>query len=181
MLFRSVLDFGGGPGPFYFFTKTQIPDGLSLEWDIFDTAPMAAQGRKVHAGRPLRFYSEWQDILRSSYDVILASNTLHCFEKPYEVMDRLATIDCRYFIAQDVPVIPGEKDQITIHMPPPIRLYKMYRAENFSKFPAWFFSEGKLLTRFSQDYTIRMRWYSGNTARLDGQALARKSYLLEKK
>lgn len=175
-----VLDFGGGPGVHYFLMRELLPQTLSLQWDIFETPLMADQGRKTYAGEPLRFYSEWQDILSKRYDVILASNTIHLFEDPYQVIDRLTSIESRYLIAQDVPVIDGEKDRLTILMPPPIRLYSAYRKENFPRFPAWFFSEDKLLKRFAQGYTIRTRWYSGNTAWLDGKPVARKSYLLEK-
>jgi putative methyltransferase (TIGR04325 family) len=175
-----VLDFGGGPGAYYFFMRTQMPEGLTLEWDIFETALMAAQGRKVYASEPLYFFSEWQDILTKRYDVILASNTLHCFETPYDVVDRLASTNCKYFVVQDVPVIPGGRDRITIQMPPRLRVRKTYRKANFPLFPTWFFSEDALLKYLSKSYTVRMWWYSDNVAVLDGKPINRKGYLLEK-
>lgn len=175
-----VLDFGGGPGAYYFFMRTQMPQGVVLEWDIFETALMAAHGRKTYAGEPLRFYSEWEDIKSKRYDVILASNTIHCFDKPYEVLDRLASIACPYFIVQDVPVIPAGRDRITIQMPPRIRLRKMYRKANFPLFPTWFFSEDKLLGHFARTHAVRMWWYSGNDPLLDGRPIRRKGYLLER-
>jgi putative methyltransferase (TIGR04325 family) len=176
-----VLDFGGGPGAYYFFARPQMPDGLSLEWDVFDTALMASQGRKTYASPPPHFFSEWPEVLRKRYDVILASNTIHIFEDPYQVIDRLASIDCKYFIAQDVPTIEGTRDRLTIQMPPALTFMKIYRKKSFPLFPTWFFSEEKLLKRFARDYAVKMWWYSGNTALLDGRPVARKGYLLEKK
>jgi putative methyltransferase (TIGR04325 family) len=176
-----VLDFGGGPGGRYYFMRDRIPASIALHWDVFDTEPMAERGRKERGTEQLRFFSEWKDVADNSYDVILAGNALHCFERPYEEIMKLAVMDCRYLLLHDVPVIPGGRDRIVVQTPPPVKLHRVYRKGNYPYFPVWFFSEEGFLQCLSLHYAIKTWWFTGTEALLEGQSIPRRSYLLEKR
>ena len=146
-----VLDFGGGLGDHYYDFLRFIPNQIELCWDICETPAMVKAGKKFF-GKEISYEDDLHKIdERKEFDLILTSGTLQYVDNPEEYFNKLSLLKSDYIIIDRISLIDIAQDAIAIQNVPK----ELYDAS----YPVWFFSQNKWISKFQEDYIIKMRWH----------------------
>jgi putative methyltransferase (TIGR04325 family) len=96
----SLLDWGGGPGHYAVLARALVP-GLELDYVSRDLPALAALGRELLPGDS--FHDDDAPLARS-YDLVVASSSLHYDERWQERLHALAAAVDGYLYVTRVPV-----------------------------------------------------------------------------
>ncbi|MNY08418.1 hypothetical protein D3C86_1412720 [compost metagenome] len=169
-----VLDFGGALGNLYVQVSRFLPPGLEVRWDVVETPVTAQAGKRHLADAHLTFSADLAEHEADAYDVVISSSCLQYTDQPVETFARLCRLSTDFILLNRVPLIPGEKDRLTIQKTHP----SVYSAT----YPAWFFSEAHWLRLFEEHgFVVRMRWQvPEDQLELDGVWRANEGFLLQR-
>jgi putative methyltransferase (TIGR04325 family) len=168
-----VLDFAGASGTFFYLLRRVFPD-VRFEWLVVETAPMCAAHQSF-----IEPHLRWQTELpqppadpgEKPFDLCIASHCLMYFEKPYEILGRLAPL-CRYLFLNRIPPMAMPEDRLIIQRIAPF-LHE-------TSHPYWLFSEAKMLGALSGMGKIRFSWDDPlSEKKLGDQPVRFKGYLVE--
>ena len=73
----SILDWGGGIGHYYLYTRALLPD-VEIEYDCYDLPSLCRLGKKLLP--EVRTHEDERDFAGKRYDVVISSSSLHYFE-----------------------------------------------------------------------------------------------------
>jgi putative methyltransferase (TIGR04325 family) len=96
----SLLDWGGGPGHYRLLAAALLPE-IELEYHARDLPRLAALGRELQPGA---VFHDDDRCLDRTYDVVLASDSLHYVEDVPALVQRLASAAAPWLFAALVPV-----------------------------------------------------------------------------
>ena len=130
----SVLDWGGGLGHYYVLSRALMPD-LELEYHCKDLPAMCAKGRELLPG--VRFHESARSVAGRSYDLVLASSSLHYSEDWRDTVHRLAQMTGSYLYVTRTPVVWRAESFVVVQRPRDVG----YRTE----YPGWFLNRQELL------------------------------------
>jgi putative methyltransferase (TIGR04325 family) len=133
----NVLDIGGSLGSAYFQNRALLDRLENVRWNIVEQPGQVEVGRREFQDDRLQFYESVEACLADSEpNVILLSSVLQYLEDPYELLDTLVAISCRWLIIDRTPFWEGSADRLCVqHVP-----HEIYDAS----YPSWIFS----VTRF---------------------------------
>lgn len=143
----SVLDFGGALGSSYFQCRDFLRGLSEIRWSVVEQPKHVACGRDEFQDETLRFYYTVNECLEHEQpDVLLLSSVLQYLKNPYAMLGDLLDKGIRHVILDRTGLIRGDSDRLTVETVPA----SIYSAS----YPAWFFSEQKLLSIFQGSHTL---------------------------
>ena len=83
----SILDWGGGVGHYYLYSKALLPE-VEIEYDCYDVPGLCRLGRKLLP--EIHLHDDERDFFGRQYDVVISSSSLHYFENWREQVRKLA-------------------------------------------------------------------------------------------
>lgn len=133
-----VIDFGGALGSSYYQHRKMLASISELHWCVIEQPNFVQCGQKEFQDEILTFENSMEDAARDAgADVVLLSGVLPYLEKPYEILQQVASLGIPYILIDRTPYHNKEQDRLTVQQVPK-RIYK-------ASYPAWFFSEQKFL------------------------------------
>ena len=84
----SLLDWGGGAGHYYLYSKVLFPE-LDIEYHCYDVASLCEVGRKLLP--EAHFHDHETDLIGRQFDLVISSSSLHYFEDWRAIARRLAS------------------------------------------------------------------------------------------
>jgi putative methyltransferase (TIGR04325 family) len=167
-----VLDFGGSLGSVYFQHRAVLPEVADLRWTVVEQRAHVDAGRAEFACGPLRFhYSIEEAGGAAEHDGLLLAGVLQCLPDPFGFVADAARQGFGYIILDRVPLMVSDRDRLTVqHVPE-----RIYRAS----YPAWFFSETRLLSILRVKYDVTASWPALDQVQPRGGRAQHKGFLLE--
>jgi putative methyltransferase (TIGR04325 family) len=143
----DVLDFGGSLGSTYFQNRLFLKDLKTLQWNIVEQERFVRCGKTFFEDEQLKFFYTIDECLKEAKpDVMLLSCVLPYVEKPYQLLATILSYQFEFLFFDRMPYIHGSRDRLTIQKVHP----EIYTAT----YPAWFFSESKLIQFLNHQYEI---------------------------
>lgn len=174
----SVLDFGGALGSTYFQNRDALAVCHKVDWTVVEQPHFVEIGQREIANDSLHFcfsIQEAQDLY--SPQVLVLSSVLQYLENPWLFLtESVLTQDFEMIIIDRTAINRSNQDRLTMQRVPP----SIYSAE----YPAWFFSEEKLLGLFKQKYDLLASFpaYVGDRTYIDGiECAGDRGYILLRK
>jgi putative methyltransferase (TIGR04325 family) len=130
----SILDWGGGIGHYYLYSKALLPE-LAIDYDCYDLPTLSRLGSKLQP--EVRIHENESDVLGKQYDVVLSSNSLHYVENWREQVGKLATVTREFLYVsrlQSVSVAPSF-----------VALHRVFR-DGYTEFLSWCINRQEFLT-----------------------------------
>lgn len=166
----SVLDFGGSLGTSYYQCRGFLSELTSLRWSIVEQSKFVECGRKLFETEELKFYHDIDECLTSEKPgVVLLSSILPYIEYPYGLLEDIVARNVKYIILDRTPITGLKVDILTVQKVPK----QIYEAS----YPAWLFSEEKLLGSFANRYEILSDFDSFETWWLGSIRVQNKGYI----
>ncbi len=133
----SMLDWGGGVGHQYGLLRKLLP-ALKLDYTCFDLPVSADFGSSRFP--EARFTSDFA-CLKTTYDIVVANGSLHCFEHWQNIADQLAEAASEFLFITMLPVV--------LNGPSTVMTQRWENSDGTSySEPEWFVSRDELLARF---------------------------------
>jgi len=129
----SILDWGGGIGHYYLISKAVLP-GVEILYHCKDLPVLCAHGRKLFP--EARFYED-ESFLEQSYDLVLASASLHYSEKWSHRFRQLASVTKSQMYVTRLPVV--------FHSPSFVVLQRAYNFGYDTEYLGWFLNRDEFL------------------------------------
>jgi putative methyltransferase (TIGR04325 family) len=131
----SLLDWGGGIGHYYVISKALLPE-IEIDYHCKDL-PLICQG-----GRELlpeaKFHEDEEECFAQTYDLVLASSSLHYSEDWKGVAQRLALATRSYLYITRFPIVQRLTSFVVVQRP--------YRYGYQTEYLCWFLNREEFLT-----------------------------------
>ncbi len=145
-----IVDYGGSLGSTYFQNKNILGYVVkSLKWNIIEQRNFIECGKKEFETEELKFYYSLEECLReNSPNVLILSSFLQYIDKPRDFIRKTLEFNFKYIIIDRTMFAETKenRDIVTVQVVPP----EIYTAS----YPAWFFNKEKLVSFFSDRYTL---------------------------
>ena len=110
----SLLDWGGGIGHYYLISKALLPD-ITIDYHCKDVPLLCEGGRKLLP--EAHFYENEKDCFARTYDLVLASSSLHYSEDWQRIAQRLALATGSYLYITRLPIISRKRSFVDVQRP----------------------------------------------------------------
>ncbi len=143
----NVLDVGGSLGSTYFQNRTFL-DGLDfVRWNIVEQLGHVKVGQREFQDKRLHFYETIAACLeQTSPDLVLLCSVLQYLEHPYNMIDSLLNIPCRFLIIDRTPFWDGAADRLSVQKVPA----EIYPAS----YPSWIFSTQQFHSHLALNWDV---------------------------
>ena len=129
----SILDWGGGLGHYYLYSRALLPE-VPIEYHCYDVPALCRVGRRLQPG--VQFHEGTDDLTGARFDLVISSSSLHYFEDWQQVVGTLAQRTRGFlYIARLMTVARGPSFVVRQ------RSQQGYRTE----FLAWFLNRQEVL------------------------------------
>lgn len=108
----SILDWGGGAGHYYLYSKTLLPD-VTFDYECFDIPSLVDLGKKLLPG--IDFHENETSLSRKQFDLVLSSSSLHYFENWPDIATKLAGYSSRYLYIARLQTVFQSPSFVAIH------------------------------------------------------------------
>lgn len=128
----SVLDFGGSLGSSYYQLRSLLASLNSIRWSIVEQKHFVEIGRNNFESHQLIFYESIKECVKNEQpNVVLLSSVLQYLEKPFDILEELASLDAAVIII----------DMLIIHKLDRQLIYLQKVPENIysASYPVWTF------------------------------------------
>jgi putative methyltransferase (TIGR04325 family) len=121
----SILDWGGGAGHYYLYSKALLPE-VAIEYHCFDVPGLCKLGRKLLP--EVQFHDDDSSLEGKVFDLVVSSSSLHYFENWRQIVHKLASASRGFlYIA---------RSQTVFHAPSFVAAHKPNR-EDYAPFLCW--------------------------------------------
>ncbi len=134
----SLLDWGGGIGQYYLIGKALLPE-IEIEYHCKDVPILCQGGRELLP--EAKFYENEDECFARTYDLVLASSSLHYSEDWKGIAERLALATCSYLYITRFPIVHREASFVAIQRP--------YQYGYQTEYLCWFLNRQDFLTHMS--------------------------------
>jgi putative methyltransferase (TIGR04325 family) len=131
----SLLDWGGGIGQYYLISKALLPE-IEIEYHCKDV-PILCQGGREFLPE-VRFYEKEEECFARTYDLVLASSSLHYSEDWKSIAEQLALATRSYLYITRFPIVH--------QLPSFAVLQRPYRYGYQTEYLCWFLNRQEFLT-----------------------------------
>jgi putative methyltransferase (TIGR04325 family) len=121
----SILDWGGGVGHYYLYSKALLPE-VDIEYDCYDVPRLCQLGRKLQPETHL--HDDERDFVGKQYDVVISSSSLHYLENWRAQVHKLADATREFLYVSRL--------QSVIHAPSFVALHRVFR-DGYPEFLCW--------------------------------------------
>jgi len=136
--YLHVLDWGGALGSFYFQHKKFLSTLKGLKWAVVEQENFVTLGQSQIQDEVLRFYYSLDTcVSQQKIDVVFFSSVLQYIETPFNILSSISELKVPYILIDRTPFISGSRDRIAIQ--------EVSKDIYNASYPAWFFSEEKLI------------------------------------
>jgi putative methyltransferase (TIGR04325 family) len=157
----EVLDLGGATGSMYFQYRPLFESESNLHWLVVEQPHFVAFGRAELEDVQLRFCETIVEATSNHHpNLALLGCVLPYLEDPYHWLDKVYTEAIPYLLIDKHPLIPGQRDRLTVQKTNP----KVYDAS----YPAWFFGEEKFRAALAGRYKIIFEYVCPDQSNLPG-------------
>jgi putative methyltransferase (TIGR04325 family) len=129
----SILDWGGGAGHYYLYTRALIP-GLQIDYHCYDVPALCKVGERLLP--EVRFHDTDADLASRQFDLVLCSSALHYFEEWRKVARELAGLTREFLYIARL--------QTVLRVPSFVALHRLYR-DGYSEFLSWCLNQQELI------------------------------------
>ena len=131
----SMLDWGGGIGHYRVYAEALLPD-VAIDYHCRDLPHLVAAGRRVLPDAT--FYETDEAALGRTYDLVLASSSLHYSKDWRAVLAGLASAADRYLYVTRQPFVEAAPSFVVVQRP--------HRHGYLTEYPGWFLNRAEFLT-----------------------------------
>ncbi len=110
----KILDWGGGIGHYYLYSKALLPD-VALEYHCHDLPNLCRLGVKLLPD--VRFHESSTGPFGEQYDLVISSSSLHYFEKWQEVVRDLAALTAEYLYIARLQCVKNLPSFVVVQKP----------------------------------------------------------------
>lgn len=110
----SILDWGGGLGHYYLISRALLP-GIEIDYYCKDVPLLCQGGRELLP--EVTFYETEQECFGRTYDLVLASTSLHYSEDWKRVAELLAAASHSYLYVARLPVVWHARSFVVVQRP----------------------------------------------------------------
>jgi putative methyltransferase (TIGR04325 family) len=128
----SILDWGGGAGHYYLYSKALLPE-VAFDYHCFDVSTLCDAGRKLVP--EVHFYSDERDLRGKMFDLVISSSSLHYFEDWRQAARKLAGASSFLYIA---------RLQTVFSAPSFVAIHNLHR-QGYSQFLCWCLNRQELV------------------------------------
>jgi putative methyltransferase (TIGR04325 family) len=165
----NVLDFGGSLGSTYYQNKLFLDSLGIVNWCIVEQSEFVRIGQESFADNRLHFHYSIEECVKLyKIDLILLSSVIQYIEAPWDLIDKVISVEAEFIIIDRTPFVTGE-DRITIQKVNP----KLYTAT----YPCWFFNKEKFLNKFKSTYKLLLEFDALDRANIPSEF---KGFLFQK-
>lgn len=134
----SLLDWGGGIGHYYVFSKALLPE-VTIDYHRKDLPLLCEGGRELLP--EATFYENEEECFAPTYDFVLASSSLHYSEDWKRIVQRLARATRSYLYITRIPIIHRKSSFVVVQRP--------YQYGYETEYLCWFLNREEFLTHMS--------------------------------
>ena len=131
----SVLDWGGGIGHYCIYARALVPE-VQLEYHCRDLPLLAAGGRQVLPDAT--FHDSDETIIARTYDLVVASGSLHFSRDWRATLATLASVTGKYLYVTRQPLVKTAPSFVVVQ--------RADRHAYFTKYAGWFLNRTEFLT-----------------------------------
>jgi putative methyltransferase (TIGR04325 family) len=131
----SLLDWGGGAGHYYLYSKVLLPE-LGIEYHCYDVPSLCEVGRKLQP--EVHFHDDAMDLAGRQFDLVISSSSLHYFEHWHEVLRKLAAATREYLYVARLQVVSRSPSFVVEQRP--------YRKGYYTQCLSWFLNRHEFLS-----------------------------------
>lgn len=110
----SILDWGGGAGHYYLYTRALLPE-LEIEYHCYDLPNLCRLGTRLLPDAHM--HDDQRSILGSRYDVVISSSSLHYFEDWRDEVRKLAASTGDFLYVSRLQVVIAAPSFVVLHKP----------------------------------------------------------------
>jgi putative methyltransferase (TIGR04325 family) len=129
-----MLDWGGGLGAYYVYSRALLPE-LDLDYHCRELPLLVEGGRLVLP--EATFYTDDESALARSYDLVMASSSMHYVRDWRATLKDLAGATDRYLYVTRMPVVA--------HVPSYVVLQRPDRHGYHTEYVGWFINRDEFL------------------------------------
>lgn len=130
----SVLDWGGGIGHYYVYATALLPE-VELDYHCRDLSRFTIAGRGLLPRAT--FHDRDETALGRSYDLVLASSSLHYSKDWRADLAKLASVATGYLYVTRQPFVDTASSFVVVQRP--------HRYGYLTEYPGWFLNRGEFL------------------------------------
>jgi putative methyltransferase (TIGR04325 family) len=130
----SILDWGGGVGHYYLYSKALLPE-VGIEYHCYDVPNLCRLGRKLLP--EIHSHDDERDLLGRQYDVVVSSSSLHYFEDWRDQVRKLAAATRGFLYVSRLQVVNCVPSFVVVH--------KVLRA-GYTEFLSWSINRQEFLS-----------------------------------
>lgn len=112
----SLLDWGGGVGHYLLISRALLP-GVEIDYHCKDLPGICAEGRRLLP--EARFYDDEEECFRRTYDLVLASASLHYSQDWKRTLSRLAAAARPHLFVTRLPTVRRVPSFVVLQRPYP--------------------------------------------------------------
>ena len=129
----SILDWGGGLGHYYLYSKALLPE-VDVEYDCYELPTICRVARKLQP--EIRFHESESDFSGKQYDIVLSSSSLHYVEDWRRQVHKLGGFAREFLYVARL--------QSVVIAPSFVALHKIFH-DGYSEFPSWCVNRNEFL------------------------------------
>ncbi len=171
----NVIDFGGSLGSSYFQNRKFLDKLSNIKWNIIEQGNFVTTGREQLQDDRLKFYYDIEECIagQGTPDILIISCALQYIEKPYELIEKITSLNIPYIIVDNTTFNFEDRDRITVQKVPP----SIYSAS----YPCWFFNYSTIKKGFEKKYAMVSEHMNDAVIELDGRRITYSGFLMELK
>jgi putative methyltransferase (TIGR04325 family) len=131
----SLLDWGGGTGHYYLYSKTLLP-ALAVEYHCYDVPSLCAVGRKLLPDA--HFHDDPKDFAGGRFDLVISSSSLHYFEDWRGVLREMTAATGEFLYVARL--------QMVRHSPSFVVEQRPYRSGYYTQCLSWFLNRDEFIS-----------------------------------
>jgi putative methyltransferase (TIGR04325 family) len=129
----SILDWGGGAGHYYLYSKALLPD-VVLQYHCYDVPTLCSVGRTVLPD--IHLTDNADEFAGRQFDLVVSSSAVHYFEDWRAEVRKLAAMTHEFLYISRVPIVTHSASFVVSH--------KIYH-DGYEEFQSWCINQQELL------------------------------------